>query len=114
MSSDTKVLSVKDRWAAMDEKTREHIKMWHKSLRLIKANAFAYKQAGANPVQMIEDIEFTLQMLWGFPSDANYHTHWREIKGCSCPTWDNMERIGYGRVIDSSCPWHGGTDESND
>lgn len=111
MSGEVKGLSVKDRWAAMDEKTREHIKMWHKSLRLIKSNAFAYKQAGANPVQMIEDIEFILQMLWGFPLDANYHTHWIDIAGCKCERAINMRLVGFGKITDEQCPWHGGLDE---
>lgn len=107
-------VSIKERWQGLSAETQGQIKHWHATLKQIKDNAFEYKKAGANPVQMIEDIEFILQMLWGFPLDANYHTHWIDIRGCACPRMDNMERIGYGRVINSSCPWHGGMYESND
>lgn len=101
----------------MSVQTQGEIKHWHKTLAQIKDNALVYKQAGANPVQMIEDIEFILQMLWGFSLDANFHTHWIDIRGCTCPRMDNMERIGFGRVISSDCPWHGNNErdyESND
>lgn len=101
-----KTLTIKERWESLPLEKQEQIKSWHKTLELIKQNSFLYKNAGASPVQMIEDIEFILQMLWGFPIDANFHSHWIDIAGCKCPRLDNMERIGYGRVINEACYWH--------
>lgn len=102
-----KFVSLKERWEALDPRVQESIKMWHKTLENIKINANVYKQNKCDPVRMIEDIEYILQGLWGFEIDADYHTHWLEIDGCLCPRMDSLDRLGYGRVINSACPWHG-------
>lgn len=60
-----------------------------------------------NPVEQIEGIEYKLQKLWNFPLDRSWHKYWYQIKGCQCPHLDNMERFGYGRVINGECKWHG-------
>jgi hypothetical protein len=62
-----------------------------------------------DPVQLIEDLEFKLQAAWGLSQDKNYHNRWNRIKGCSCPTMDNRERVGTPyRIHSITCKWHGG------
>lgn len=58
-------------------------------------------------LEQIEDIEFELQELWNFKKDSNYHKYWMYIDHCKCPTIDNLERLGYGRIINHNCPIHG-------
>lgn len=59
-------------------------------------------------VTVIEGMEYTLQSLWGFPLDSDYHRYWKEIDGCLCPKMDNEDPIYFGqRVINSQCPYHG-------
>ena len=61
-----------------------------------------------NPVEYIEALEYTLQVLWGFPPDSKHHTYWLKIRGCTCAYHDNMELIGTGhRWYSTECPWHG-------
>jgi len=61
-----------------------------------------------NPVQMIEDFEFKLQQLWGFPQLSSYHSYWYKINGCVCPVYENHDLAGWGpRIIDTNCKWHG-------
>lgn len=60
-----------------------------------------------DPVKEIESLEYTLQMLWGFPVDPNFHTYWYKIDGCTCPKLDNEDHFGHSRIIDNNCKWHG-------
>jgi hypothetical protein len=56
---------------------------------------------------IVTDIEFDLQELWGFPLDINFH-RWYDIPKCSCPKMDNSENIGTKyRIISGACPIHG-------
>lgn len=58
---------------------------------------------------VIEGVEYAMQLLWGFPLDRNYHTHWLNVDGCKCGYWDNMDAFGTEyRYINAECPWHGG------
>lgn len=55
----------------------------------------------------IQDNEFKLQELWGFPKDARFHRFWEAPK-CTCPKMDNDDNYGYGPfVINTVCPLHG-------
>ena len=51
---------------------------WHK----VKLGIFEQMSGTDNSgelkklAKMVEDIEFTLQELWGFPRDANFHRPW--------------------------------------
>jgi hypothetical protein len=55
----------------------------------------------------IEDIEFTMQGLWGFPRDRDFHIHWLRRAGCTCPKMDNHDLMGAPyRVVDFGCPHH--------
>ena len=60
-----------------------------------------------NAVEYVEALEYTLQILWGFPPDNRRHTYWMRLKGCLCPYHDNMELIGTGeRIVNGDCPFH--------
>lgn len=56
---------------------------------------------------MVEAIEFELQRLWNFDIDKKYHRYWLDFEVCKCPRMDNLERLGYGRIINQKCPLHG-------
>ena len=55
----------------------------------------------------ITEIEFQLQLDWGFKQNINYHRFWTLPK-CSCPRMDNEDNwpIGY-YVRTSNCIIHG-------
>lgn len=57
--------------------------------------------------ERVTELEFELQRLWGFPQDKEFHRYWLNIGSCSCPKMDNMDRLGYGRIINLGCPVHG-------
>jgi len=96
-------VNIKEAYAKLNAQEKETISSIHKVLADIKDFPERYE----NPVQLIEDLEFSLQGLWKFPRDANYHTHFLEIKDCTCGRLDNLDRLGYGRVINGGCIWHG-------
>lgn len=57
--------------------------------------------------QFIEDIEYTMQGLWGFTRDRDYHIHWLRRAGCTCPKMDNHDLMGAPyRFIAEDCPHH--------
>lgn len=97
-------IKLSERWELIGEVNQTAIQAIHVVLRNVKDNPEQYD----NPVQLIEDIEFTLQGLWKFPRDINYHLHWMHIKGCTCPKMDNTDFVffGAGKLTASDCPWH--------
>lgn len=55
----------------------------------------------------ITNVEFTLQELWNFPKDQNYHKFW-ETPACQCPKMDCADNYPTGYYyIAQSCPLHG-------
>lgn len=57
--------------------------------------------------KQVEFTEFTLQKIWRFPQDKNYHRYWFKIPKCQCPKVDNEERVGTEyRIISESCKIH--------
>lgn len=91
-----------ERWERMTEQEQDAVRALHAVL----AQAKAAPELHADPVQLIEDIEFTLQGLWRFDRNKDFHTHWIEIKGCTCPKMDNRDHWGTGRIVISDCKWH--------
>ncbi len=81
-----------DRWDKMTEVERVVVASLHAVLRSATESPEQY----ANPVQFIEDCEFTLQGLWKFTRDANFHTWWLRTKGCTCPRMDNSDPMNWG------------------
>ena len=61
--------------------------------------------------ERVTELEFELQRLWGFPQDEEFHKYWLSVGSCSCPNMDNMDRLGYGRIINLGCPVHGTSQE---
>lgn len=96
------MLSLNDRWEAMTEQEQDAVRALHAVLAQVKS----HPELHADPVQLIEDMEFTLQGLWKFDRSVNHHTHWIGIKGCTCPKMDNRDHWGTGRITISDCPWH--------
>ena len=61
-----------------------------------------------DPVQHVEALEYSMQIMWGFPPYKDYHSYWDKIKGCTCPQMDNRDMIGTGkRYVNGDCPFHG-------
>lgn len=84
---------------------REGIEKEHEELDYILNNPHEFN----DPVAKVEFTEYFLQQLWGFKQDRDFHTHWWRIKGCTCPSLDNLDRVGTGqRVINATCHWHKG------
>jgi hypothetical protein len=55
----------------------------------------------------LQEIEFELQDLWGFPRDARYHKFWLRPK-CTCPKLDNEDAYPTGfYTTNQECPIHG-------
>lgn len=55
----------------------------------------------------ITEIDFQLQDLWKFGRNINYHRFF-ELPHCTCPRFDNLERIGLAeKIVDADCPIHG-------
>ena len=55
----------------------------------------------------LQDCESELQKAWGLEADPKWHTYWMMPKECRCPKLDNMDQLGYGRIISGDCPLHG-------
>lgn len=59
-------------------------------------------------VQLIEGYEYALQALWNFSINSDFHVRWFGVKGCKCPSMDNLELFGSPkRIFNQKCPFHG-------
>lgn len=96
------MLTLHDRWENMTEVEQNFVRATHAVLAEIKANPEKYDY----PVKTIEDMEFALQGIWRFTRSVDHHTHWIDIKGCTCPRMDNQDHWGTGRITISDCPHH--------
>lgn len=87
----------------IDEEGEKLILSLHEQLQDVLHRPKAYE----NPVDLIEDLEYCLQNAWKFGRDRDKHSWWMEIKGCTCPRMENLDRCGTTyRVISGNCPWH--------
>jgi len=68
------------------------------------------KETGKYYAKKMKDLEFKLQENWNFDKDPLYHTWTFKFQNCSCPVMDNNERFGREKIINCSCPLHGGCD----
>jgi hypothetical protein len=98
------LLNAKKAWGNLDKIKKLHVKKFKVFKKMEKTNDVEkIKQL----VQDIENLEFQLQLAWGFPQDRNYHT-WYNIPRCTCPKIDNREKCGTEfRIVDGNCPIHG-------
>ena len=102
--NDTRITTLADRFNDMTPVEQDVLKALHAWLRELKQNPRTDKY---DPVQTIEDIEYTLQAVWGFSRDRDYHMHWMELEGCTCPQLDNSQLMGAPyRFISDKCPHH--------
>ena len=91
---------------------------WHnleaiKDMHTLKHIIFLDVQQETNSIKLMElamdlqEVEFHLQELWGFPRDARFHKFWDYPK-CTCPKVDNEDNYPTGfYIIDKECPLHG-------
>ena len=99
----------------LDEKTVRLIEEKHSELDQIigMLNSLDWNDENRGQILQLTDnielMEFTLQKLWGFPQNANYHSHWLRNKFCSCPKIDNRDIAYYGggKLHTSNCKIHG-------
>lgn len=75
-------------------------------------NAYVSVKETKKVANTIEQLEFELQRLWGFPQDANFHRYWLSLDKCKCPQ-DNLDIIyfGRGKIINMNCPLHGANND---
>lgn len=58
--------------------------------------------------KQLTEIEYELQMLWGFEPDARFHNSWMWPK-CTCPYSDNRHMPPGLQWVNENCPLHGRT-----
>ena len=89
---------------ALTDHVRDTLRDVYKSLTMVLGCPDLYD----NPVECVEGLEYTLQILWGFTPDRNYHSYWNKLKGCTCSDSDNRDMMGTkDRWYSSDCPFHG-------
>lgn len=98
-------IDVQAMYERLSYQEKETISSIQKILGYIKTCPEVYN----DPVQLIEDLEYSLQGLWKFSRNSNYHSHWIGIKGCTCPKMDNRDPLyfGRGKIFNFTCKWHG-------
>ena len=80
----------------------------YKQLHQVLKRPSMHTQSPKHAVAVIEALETTLQGLWGFPYDKDFHSYWMDLRGCTCAKMDNRERMGTKyKVITMDCPYHG-------
>jgi hypothetical protein len=59
-------------------------------------------------LELLTEIEYKSQELWGFPRDAKFHYWTLQHPKCECPKMDNNERVGATdtRIVVKGCPVH--------
>ena len=74
---------------------------WDDLLAAKKAHRsiIGFKQGIKELLEELQEAENNLQAAWGLKKDVNYHTYWMCPKACTCPKMDNMDRLGFGRII---------------
>lgn len=105
MSNEIRVgLSLQDRINDMTEAEHNALTALHRLMDEI-VDSPRLNKYDAN--QFIEDIEHTMQGLWGFSRDRDFHIHWLRRHGCTCPKMDNHDLMGAPyRITMDNCPHH--------
>jgi hypothetical protein len=92
----------------LDERRVIALEELHKQLEQLLSRPNIHFKDAQHCNDVIEGIEYALQLLWGFPLDSNYHRYWMEVDGCTCGKMDSLDALGTGRrYYNMSCPWHG-------
>ena len=76
---------------------------------IAEGNASLSVEVNRGIADKIEQLEFNLQRLWGFPESKMHHKYWSQLSMCLCNanSMDNLDDRGYRRVIRLDCPLHG-------
>lgn len=92
----------------LSQKERIALEVIYNQMHAILARPGMYGDPQDIP-DIISGFEYVLQALWHFPMESKFHRYQLEIAGCTCPTLDNYELIGYTRRRhhNSECPFHG-------
>lgn len=84
-----------------------------KYLSRLKAKVFEQMRNTDDPKALrrlnksVTELDYHLQVAWGFPKTLNKHRWW-EVPKCLCPKMDNAENWGTKyRIINENCPIHG-------
>lgn len=74
-----------------------------------EGNASLSVEVNIEIADKIEQLEFNLQRLWGFPESQMHHRYWSRLDMCLCnaDSLDNLDDRGYRRTIRLDCPIHG-------
>ena len=74
-----------------------------------EGNASLSVEVNREIADKIEQLEFNLQRLWGFPESQMHHRYWSRLDMCLCnaDSLDNLDDRGYRRIIRMDCPVHG-------
>lgn len=82
------------------------IKELHKQAEAILRRPEHYGEA-EEVLELLTAIEYSLQLLWGFPTDKAYHSYSFKLDDCCCP-YDSVRDFGKEyKWINNTCPWHG-------
>ena len=75
---------------------------------IAEGNASLSVEVNREIAAKIEQIEFKLQRLWGFPESQLHHRYWSQLSMCLCNanSMDNTDDFGYRRTIRLDCPIH--------
>ena len=93
------------------EKQRDNLFALYKELDELfeeAGNDLNLDKNGREYVEILRELEFSLQENWNFDKDELKHTWWNKLPGCTCPKMDNAERFGFPKIITGGCPYHGG------
>lgn len=79
----------------------------HKNRIFNEMKATSSKTLLRDLAKKVEETEFKLQAIWGFPQDENFH-YWWQVPQCSCPRMDNQDLYGTNhKIINPQCKVHG-------
>ncbi len=101
---------------SVSEEQKKHIiriydiidKLYKKSEKILDSDKTQEekKEILKNISVRIENLEYQLQSLWGFPLSEKFHKYNLNIPGCTCPVLDNLDNYGYERIYNCECLVH--------
>lgn len=92
----------------LSDETVAEINIVNDKLAKVLEEPYLYVSTPDKVNNYIQNIEYYLQELWGFPESDLHHRYWYKVKWCECPVMDNDDHFGYGfRLIQGTCPYHG-------
>lgn len=65
-------------------------------INIIHQRPLYYFESYNDTVKVVESLETTLQLLWGFQYKPDYQSYRFGFKDCTCPKMDNQDSNGTG------------------